>query len=113
MPPNVSAYLSSIRPYRWMRIHEMLAKTGLSFEIVIVGPNEPDFSLPKEIRFYKSNVKPSQCFHAAASMCTGETLLQVVDDIEYSDGGIETMYKAVSGKDKCHGNMQVFPKRQF
>ncbi len=108
MPPNVSAYLSSIRPYRWMRIHEMLAKTGLSFEIVIVGPNEPDFSLPNEIRFYKSNVKPSQCFHAAASMCTGETLLQVVDDIEYSDGGIETMYKAVSGKDNVMATCKYF-----
>ena len=48
---NVSAYLSSIRPYRWMAIHEMLAKTGLSFELVVVGPNEPDYELPKEIKF--------------------------------------------------------------
>lgn len=106
MPPNVSAYLSSIRPYRWMRIHEMLTKTGLSFEIVIVGPNDPDFTLPKEIKFFKSDVKPSQCFHAAATMAEGETLLQIVDDIEYADGAIEEMYRAVMKIDNinatCH-----------
>ena len=99
MIPNISAYLSSIRPYRWMSIHEMLSKTGLSFEIIIVGPNDPNFSLPKEINFYKSDVKPSQCFHAAATMSTGETLLQIVDDMEYQDGGIEAMYRAVIEKD--------------
>lgn len=96
---NISAYLSSIRPYRWMKIHEMLEKTGLNFEIVIVGPNEPDFTLPKEIKFFKSNVKPSQCFHAAASACVGETMLQMVDDVEYTDGAILAMYERVMQAD--------------
>ena len=53
MEINVSAYMSSIRPYRWIAIHEMLKKTKLNFEIVIVGPNEPDFDLPEEIKFFK------------------------------------------------------------
>ena len=92
MKINVSAYLSSIRPYRWMKIHEMLKATGLSFELVVVGPSEPDFELPSEIKFFKSDVKPSQCFHIAASKCSGETMLQIVDDIEYSDGAIKEMY---------------------
>ncbi len=103
---NISAYLSSIRPYRWMTIHEMLSKTGLSFELVIVGPNDPDFALPKEIKFHKSNVKPMQCSHAAASMSTGETLLQIVDDMEYGEGAIKQMFETVIKYDNvnasCH-----------
>lgn len=99
MKINVSAYLSSIRPYRWMKIHEMLKRTGLTFEVVIVGPNDPDFELPSEIKFFKSAVKPSQCFHIAASKCSGETMLQIVDDIEYTDGAIKQMYDKVMEKD--------------
>ena len=105
---NVSAYLSSIRPYRWMAIHEMLAKTGLSFELVVVGPNEPDYELPKEIKFYKSDVKPTQCFHAAASMSSGETLLQIVDDIEYGDGAIKSMYETVMNNDNANASCNYF-----
>jgi hypothetical protein len=108
MSVNISAYLSSIRPYRWMRIHEMLSSAGLSFEIVIVGPNDPDFSLPKEIKFFKSDVKPSQCFHAAATMSEGEALLQIVDDIEYQDGGIQAMFKAVMETDNEMATCQYF-----
>jgi len=96
---NISAYISSIRPYRWMKIHEMLKRTGLSFEVIIVGPNDPDFELPSEIKFFKSLVKPSQCFHIAASKCSGETMLQIVDDIEYTDGAIKQMYDKVMEKD--------------
>lgn len=108
MSVNISAYLSSIRPYRWMRIHDMLSKSGLSFELVVVGPNDPDFNLPKEIKFYKSNVKPSQCFHAAASMSEGEALLQIVDDIEYADGGIKAMFESIIEKDNVISTCQYF-----
>lgn len=103
---DVSAYMTSIRPYRWMSIYEMLLKTDLKFEIVIVGPIEPDFILPEEIKFYKSNVKPLQCCHTAAIMSTGKALLQIVDDIEYQDGGIKAMFNEVISNEKvaatCH-----------
>lgn len=106
MVPQISAYMTSIRPYRWMRIHEMLSKTGLSFEVVIVGPFEADFELPEEIKFHKSTLKPSQCQHTSATLCNGDYLLQIVDDIEYADGAIEAMYKEASSVDNvmatCH-----------
>jgi hypothetical protein len=92
MKIDISAYMTSIRPYRWMKIHEMLSKTGLSFEIVIVGPIEADFELPPEIKFYKSNLKPSQCQHTAGMLCQSDKMLQIVDDINYEDGGIKSMY---------------------
>jgi len=92
---DVSAYMTSIRPYRWMDMHEMLSKTNLNFEMVIVGPIEPNFALPKEIKYYKSNVKPQQCMHTSAMLSTGETLLQVVDDTVYEDDAIEMMFNEV------------------
>ncbi len=95
METQISAYMTSIRPYRWMKIFNMLKKTNLNFEIVIVGPIEPDFELPSEIKFFKSDVKPSQCQHAAAMLCQSKVLLQIVDDIEYEDGGIDAMYKSL------------------
>lgn len=98
MTPNISAYFTSIRPYRWMRIHEMLVKSGLTFEIVIVGPTEPKFELPKEFRFFQSNVKALQCAHAAAHFSIGETLLQIADDVDYQDGGIRAMFDAVMAR---------------
>jgi len=93
---DISAYMTSIRPYRWMGIHEMLSKTNLNFEIVIVGPIEADFELPPEIKFYHSSVKPCQCQHAAASLSIGDVLFQIVDDMEYQDGSIEAMYNLVN-----------------
>lgn len=103
---NVSAYMSSIRPYRWMEIYNQLKESDLSFEIVIVGPNEPDYSLPKEIRFFKSDVKPMQCQHAAASFSVGETLLQIVDDIEYGKGAINEMFNTVMSSDNITSTCQ-------
>lgn len=105
---DISAYMSSIRPYRWMTLHKRLQETNLNFEIVIVGPSEPDFLLPPEIRFYKSDVKPSQCFHAAASLCNGKTMLQMVDDLEYSQNSIELMYNEVSQKDNVMATAHYF-----
>jgi hypothetical protein len=95
MKIDISAYMTSIRPYLWIGLHEMLSKTNLKFEMVIVGPIEPDFELPPEIKFFKSNLKPSQCQHTAATLCKGDMLLQIVDDLEYQDGGINAMYEAV------------------
>jgi len=103
---DISAYMTSIHPNKWLNICQMLSKTGLSFELVIVGPNKPNFELPKEIKFYCSHVKPQQCMHTAAIMSIGKTLLQIVDDIEYQDGGIEAMFNEVISNERvtatCH-----------
>lgn len=106
MKTDISAYMTSIRPYRWMKIHEMISKTGLSFEIVIVGPIEADFELPPEIKFYKSDLKPSQCQHTAGMLCQSDKMLQIVDDVDYEDGGIKSMYDKIVNNDNvmstCH-----------
>jgi hypothetical protein len=91
-----------------LEIYEMLKKTGLNFELVIVGPYKPDFELPKELRFYQSTLKPMQCFHAAVTMCTGQTLLQLVDDVTYQDGGIVKMYEEVIGKDNIMATCEYY-----
>jgi hypothetical protein len=84
----------------------MLSKTELPFEIIIVGPIEADFELPKEIKFYKSVLKPSQCQHTAGILCNSDKMLQIVDDIEYQDGAIKAMYEELVKSDSvmstCH-----------
>ncbi len=89
--PTISAYMSSIRPYRWMTLHARIKEIGLPFEMVILGPRSPDYDLPKEIRFFQTGVKPAQCQHVAAFLSEGEYLLQMVDDLTYSEGSIENM----------------------
>lgn len=91
--------MSSIRPSRWLSLYERLQITKIPFEIVIVGPNQPDYILPEEIKYFKSDVKPSQCFHAAGQYTTGDVMLQIVDDLEYSEGSIEKMYEVVTKND--------------
>lgn len=100
--------MSSVKTYRWLPIHEQLKKTGLSFEISVIGPIEPDFALPPEIKFLKSDVKPSQCFQIAGQNCSGEVMFQLVDDLEYSDGAIKNMFEAVISADNVMSTSHHF-----
>ncbi len=93
MQPEISLFMSSIRPYRWLYFWNRLKQTNIPFEMVIWGPKDPDFKLPPEIRFYKTDVKPAQCLHGAALYSTGKYLLQAVDDLEYAPNTIEDMYR--------------------
>jgi hypothetical protein len=66
-----------------MDLYRSIGTNNISFEIVFVGPNEPDYTLPDNFKYIKSNVKPSQCCEAASRYASGELLLNVVDDIEF------------------------------
>ena len=105
---NLSAYMSSIRPFRWMSLYERIKKTGLSFEMIIVGPDNLGSPLPPEIKFFKSDVKPSQCFHFAGENCSGDIMLQLVDDLEYSEGSLEKMYEEVRSADNIMSTAHYF-----
>ena len=97
--PTISAYMSSIRPYRWMALYERIKQIGVPFEMVILGPKNPDYELPPEIRFYRTDVKPAQCQHVAALLCEGKYLLQMVDDLSYTPGSIEAMIEVQEDAD--------------
>lgn len=108
MSVNLSAYMSSIRPYRWMSLYERIKKTGLTFEMICVGPHAPDYEVPPEMKYIKTDVKPSQCFQIAGQSCTGDVMLQIVDDLEYSDGSLEKMYEKVKSGDNIMSTAHYF-----
>ena len=59
--PDISIIGTAARPENWLSLYRSLGSDDVSFEIVFVGPNEPDYELPSNFRFIKSNVKPMQC----------------------------------------------------
>ena len=81
--PIISVYGSAYRPQNWVGLYNTLIDNDISFEIVFVGPNEPDFILPDNFKYIKSSVKPAQCVEIASRYATGELIMQVADDLEF------------------------------
>jgi hypothetical protein len=81
--PIISLYGPANRPQYWMDLYRSIGDNDVSFEIIFVGPIEPNYLLPNNFKFIKSNVKPAQCCEAASRYATGKLLLNVVDDIEF------------------------------
>jgi hypothetical protein len=61
-------------------LYSNIQETNLPFEIVFVGPNAPDFILPKNFKFIQTNVKPVQCVEIAARAAKGKYLVPTADD---------------------------------
>lgn len=61
----ISLFGPSIRPELWMRLYRSLSSNAVPFEIIFVGNRLPDFSLPNNIHFIYSEVKPAQCAEIA------------------------------------------------
>lgn len=66
--PEISLFGSVHRPHLWMDLYRSIGDNSISFEIVFVGPNDPDFELPSNFKFIKSYVKPTQCIEIAAGI---------------------------------------------
>jgi hypothetical protein len=81
--PKISLFATAYRPQYWMRLYESI-NSNLPFEVVFVGPNEPDYVLPDNFYYIKSNVKPAQCVEIAARNTVGELIMQVADDIIFT-----------------------------
>ena len=81
--PVISLYGSAARPQYWINLYDTLGDNKIGFEIVFVGPNVPDFSLPDNFYYIKSNVKPAQCVEIAARNTAGLLIMQIADDIEF------------------------------
>jgi hypothetical protein len=64
-------------------LYNTLRDSSINFEIVFVGPNEPDFILPSNFKYIKSNVKPAQCVEIASRNTSGELIMQIADDVEF------------------------------
>jgi len=83
MIPGISIYGSAHRPQNWMDLYESIGDNDVSFEVVFVGPNEPDFELPSNFRFIRSYTKPTQCFEIASRNAAADLIMPIADDVEF------------------------------
>ena len=81
--PEISIYGSAHRPQNWMDLYRSIGDNNISFEVIFVGPNEPDFELPINFKFIKSYTKPAQCVEIASRNATAELIMHVADDTEF------------------------------
>lgn len=90
--PTISFFGPGIRPNRWMGLYDSIAQSGIDFDLTIIGPNEPGFTLPDNFKYIKSNVKPVQCMEAAFRLSKGDLIIPIADDEIFIDDAIAQVY---------------------
>lgn len=83
MNPKIGICSSAHRPQNWMALYNSIGDNDVEFELVFVGPNSPDYELPKNFRFIRTDVKPPQCFEIAVRNATAELIMNMADDCEF------------------------------
>ena len=80
MNPKISIFAPAIRPQNWMDLYKSIGENDVEFELVFVGPNQPDYRLPNNFRFIRSLVKPTQCLEIALRNTTADLVMNMADD---------------------------------
>ena len=80
MIPTISIISSAARPELWLNLYDSINDT-IDFEVVFVGPNSPDYTLPDNFNFIESSVKPVQCWEIATRNAEGKYLTFIPDDV--------------------------------
>lgn len=78
---KISVICSSRRPNLWMELYKQIHSDVVKYEIIFIGPFSPNLSLPKNCKFIKTIVKPSQCFEIGCRSAEGEYLILFSDDM--------------------------------
>jgi len=81
MRPKISIFASAHRPQNWMDLYKSIGENDVEFELVFVGPNQPDYRLPNNFRFIRSLVKPAQCSEIALRNTTADLVMNIADDV--------------------------------
>ena len=84
MNPRIAITASAYRPQNWMDLYRSIGENDVEFELVFVGPNPPNYELPKNFRFIRTDVKPIQCMEIAARNATADLIIvNFTDDCEF------------------------------
>ena len=83
MNPKISIFSSAHRPQNWMDLYKSIGENDVEFELVFVGPNQPDYRLPNNFRFIRSLVKPAQCVEIALRNTTADLVMNMADDCAF------------------------------
>lgn len=81
---KVSLCAAAMRVKDWRDFYSSLSGNKLSYEVIFVGPNEPNFTLPDNFQYIKATVKPAQCYQIAIWAAKGELVGWCADDCVYN-----------------------------
>jgi hypothetical protein len=102
--PKISIFASANRPQNWLDLYESVGENYVEFEIVFVGPVEPNFLLPDNLHFIKSLVKPAQCAEIAFRNTRGDLVMNIADDCFFvTKNPLDNLYECY----KNHGNDEL------
>ncbi|KKM86888.1 hypothetical protein LCGC14_1274460 [marine sediment metagenome] len=104
MNPVISCFGAAIRTDKWIRFYDSLSTNKTSFEVIFIGDKRPDFTLPDNMRFIYSTVKPAQCAHIGFLYAKGDYFVHAVDDCVYNDRALDRLLKTLrkQGEDKTY-----------
>ena len=93
--PTVSVVSTAYRTKNWMNVYNSLnGNKTVDVDFIFVGPNTPNFSLPQNFRFIKSNVKPVQCLEIAYRNSTSDYTINIADDVVFKEPfPLDKLYK--------------------
>jgi hypothetical protein len=93
---DISLCASAIRVEHWLETYNSLSDNNVSWELIYVGPNTPNFTLPN-LKYIKSNVKPAQCYEIAFRVAQGRLLHWTADDTLYPPKALDNIVSVFDG----------------
>ena len=97
--PIISIIGASARTSGWMRLYSSLVWNTASFEVIFAGPCKPEYQLPANFYHIETDVKPTQCMHAAALRAKGAYLLNSGDDVYYNRYALDHLLNTFTEKE--------------
>jgi hypothetical protein len=95
---QIGIFCSSNRPHLWHDLYTSLSKNNVDFNLCISGPRASEWSLPGNVKYIQTNVKPAQCFFIAEQNTVGDYVMNVPDDATLSPGCLDDLVRIIDNK---------------
>ena len=123
---EVSIILPGYRDWEWKKVYESCKDSlnGVSFELIIVGPENNSGLSESNVRFIKDFGAPGRCFQIGASLASGKYLTWICDDgvalpgalkncyfpLEVDIPGLNNKFDSISNPKDCQNEIVGSPK---
>jgi hypothetical protein len=92
----ISFICPTIRPENWKRTRDQIAFKNYDFEVIFIGPKKSFYSVPKNSRFIRTYVKPSQCFQIGVLNSKYDYICLIADDLIFKKKNfLKEIYKNI------------------
>ena len=84
---SISVIIPSIYPEKWQKVIDNYQSAAVRVEIVFVGPSKCNLTLPKNVKFIKTNFNVVQCLEMGLKFSSNYYKFQSADDIVLKGSG--------------------------